>query len=141
MVESGKDCATMGAICKITCTTCQTPIELEEGPQTSRQPGGQLGPNNIRMTMTSIHCRMVDHLTGQKARRENNPLHRHDLKDHGGSPQSFKTRILGRERRILPLTILEALYIEGQSKGTSFNDINEYGRGQIVRLTASRGLT
>ena len=109
--------------------------------QTSRQPGGQLGPNYIGMTMTFVHYRMVDHLAGQKARRENNPLHRHDLNDHGGNPQTYKTRILGRERRILPLTILEALYIEGQAKGTSFNDRNEYGRGQIVRLTASRGLT
>ena len=36
MVEVGKDCATMGIIYEITCSTCQTPIEVEEGPQSSR---------------------------------------------------------------------------------------------------------
>ena len=50
------------------------------------------------MTMTSVHCRMVDHLAGQKAKRECNPLHRHDLNDHGGNPQRYKTRILGRAK-------------------------------------------
>ena len=93
------------------------------------------------MTMTSAHCRMVDHLGGQRAKRENNPLDRHDREKHEGEPQNYITRLVGSEQRILPLTILEALYIEAQVPGTTMNDRNEYGRGQIVRISASRGVT
>ena len=114
---------------------------MNEGEQTSRQPGGQQGPNYVGMSMTSAHCRMHDHLAGQRQRKENNPLNRHDKESHDGEQQQYNTRILTRERNLLPLNIIEGLYIERQQSGTSLNDRNEYGRGNLIRFTASRGLT
>ena len=84
---------------------------------------------------------MSDHLAGQRAKRDNNPLFRHDRDRHDSEPQEYTTRILGSEQRLLPLTVLEALYIEAQVPGTTMNDRNEYGRGNIVRIRASRGIT
>ena len=129
----------MGVIYKITCKTCNQ--DIDQGGEESRDPGGQKAPNYMGMTMTSAHCRMVDHLGGQRAKRDNNPLYRHDRDKHNGEPLGYTTRILGCEQRLLPLTILEALYIEAQVPGTTINDRNEYGRGNLVRFTVSRGLT
>ena len=84
---------------------------------------------------------MKDHLRGQKSRRENNPLNRHDRDKHQGVPQSYKMRVLGKEQRILPLSVLEGLYIDSQKPGTSLNEKNERGRGGLIRLVATRGLT
>ena len=52
--------------------------------------------------------------------------------------QSKNPRILARDRRILPVKITEGLYIEAQIKGTSMNDKNEFGRGSLVRIQATR---
>ena len=57
---------------------------------------------------------------------------------YGGNPQTYTTRILRRERTLLPLTVVEALYIEKQYPETSMNDKNEAGRGGLVRFTARR---
>ena len=139
-MEQGKDCGAMGNIYEITCVKCQESVTQEHGEQISRQPGGQLGPNYIGMTMTSAHCRMDSHLKGQLAKTQSNPLHRHDRDHHNGQVQEYKMRILSRELRVLPLSIMEALYIESQSPGSTMNERNEYGRGNIVRLVASRGV-
>ena len=93
------------------------------------------------MTMTSVHCRMKDHLKGQRSKSGSNPLHRHDMDSHQGVPQVYKTRILGKEQRILPLSVLEGLYLEAQKPGTSINEKNERGRGGLIRLVATRGLS
>ena len=90
------------------------------------------------MTSTSVHWRMQGHLSGQKSKSSNNPLWRHDQEAHGGSHQTYTTRILRRERNLLPLTLVEALFIEKQYPETSLNDKNEAGRGGLVRLTARR---
>ena len=140
IVEKSKDCAVTGAIYEITCDSCQDILETEE-PRDSRQPGGQPGHNYVGMTRTSVHCRMKDHLKGQRSKASSNPLHRHDVEHHQGDPQKYSMRILGREQRILPLSVLEGLYIESQIKGTSMNEKNERGRGGLVRLVATRGLT
>ena len=81
---------------------------------------------------------MAAHLKGQKARSSSNPLHRHDQEAHGGDPQEYLARILGRERSLLPLNILESLFIEKQSPGSSINSRMEGGRGGLVRLVAIR---
>ena len=94
--------------------------------------------NYIGMTGTSVHWRMTAHLKGQKARSSSNPLHRHDLEAHGGDPQEYLARILGRERSLLPLNVLESLFIEKQSPGSSINSRMEGGRGRLVRLVAIR---
>ena len=137
LVEPGKDCATMGIIYEITCLSCNQEVGQVPGERESRQPGGQHAPNYVGMSMTSAHSRMKDHLVGQRAKRDSNPLHRHDRDKHNGEVQRYVTRIIGREQRILPLTILEALFIESQVPGTTINDRNEYGRGSIVRISAS----
>ena len=90
------------------------------------------------MTRTSAHWRAHNHLQGQKSKSGNNPLHRHDVSDHNGEVQKYVMRILRTEKNLLPLAVSEGLYIEKQAPGSSFNDRNEYGRGALVRLTASR---
>ena len=136
-VEPGKDCTAMGAIYKITCKSCREKVDppISKEP---RDPGGQKLDNYIGMTTTSVHWRMAGHLKGQKAKSSSNPLHRHDQEAHGGEPQEYLTRILGRERSLLPLNILESLYIEKQSPGSSINSRMEAGRGGLVRLVAIR---
>ena len=85
MVNPVQDCSDMGAIYEITCTTCKEPVkEGGEGPECSRDPGGQPRYNYIGMTSTSVHCRMLGHLEGQKAKSGSNPLYRHDLDVHNG---------------------------------------------------------
>ena len=91
------------------------------------------------MTSTSAHCRMSGHLAGQRSKSSNNPLYRHDRDCHDGDPQSYTMRILSREKSLLPLSILESLYIEKQVDGTSINKKNEAGRGCFVRMVAIRG--
>ena len=91
------------------------------------------------MTSTSAHCRMSGHLAGQRSKSSNNPLYRHDRDCHDGDPQSYTMRILSREKSLLPLSILESLYIEKQVDGTSINEKNEAGRGCLVRMVAIRG--
>ena len=81
---------------------------------------------------------MLSHLQGQRAKSSSNPLHRHDEECHDGEVQEYITRILTTERNILPLTIVEGLYIEKQFTGSSFNERNEIGRGALVRLVAHR---
>ena len=140
IVEQNKDCGLMGNIYEITCNSCQEAVIQEQGEQCSRQPGGQMGPNYIGMTATSAHCRMKAHLKGQLSKKEVNPLFRHDRDHHGGHKQEYRMRILTREQRILPLSVMEALYIESQSPGTTINEKNEFGRGKLVRIVASRGV-
>ena len=70
-----------------------------------------------------------------------NPLWRHDDQVHEGVHQSYTTRILSKERNLLPLTIKEGLYIERQVPKTTLNDRNEFGRGSPIRLTAERSVT
>ena len=140
IVETGKDCASMGIVYEITCKECNNKIDQDEEGAGSRKPGGQKAPNYIGMTMTSSHCRMVDHLIGQKAKRDSNPLYHHDRDFHQGEKQEYVTRVIAREQRLLPLTIMEALYIEQQVPGTSINDRNKYGRGNLVKISASRGV-
>ena len=43
-----------------------------------------------------------------------------------------------QKRNLLPLCILEGLYIEKQLNWVTMNDKNENGRGGLVRLTATR---
>ena len=81
---------------------------------------------------------MHSHLQGQKAKSNNNPLHRHDNDEHNGEIQKYRMRILRSERNLVPLAVSEGLFIEQQYPGSSFNDRNEYGRGSLVRLTACR---
>ena len=104
----------------------------------SRAPGKCLAPNYVGMTRTLVHWRMQNHLQGQKSKSNNNPLHRHDEEVHNGEVQKYTTRVLTTERNLLPLAVIEGLYIEQQYPGSSFNDRNEQGRGALVRLIATR---
>ena len=142
MVDTKDDCTAMGCLYEITCNTCQDPVEEDQtGSKTTKDPGGQSRTNYVGMTSTSLHCRMLGHMAGQKARSGSNPLWRHDAEKHEGEHQTYTTRILRRERTLLPLCILEAIYIEKQSTKTSLNEKNEWGHGGIVRLNPQKGLT
>ena len=134
-------CAVQGVLYEITCNTCTEPVEAGDNNKETRQPGGQARCNYIGMTRTSVHYRMMGHLQGQKARSRKNPLWRHDLGKHQGHPQQYTTRVLQKERNLLPLCISEGLYIERQMRGTNLNDKNEYGRGSLIRIVASRDNT
>ena len=86
----------------------------------------------------TAHWRMQSHLRGQKSKQDSNPLWRHDRECHEGIHQDYEARILVSERNLLPLCIMESLYIEKQQPETSLNDRNEFGRGGIIRLSANR---
>ena len=132
-MESNRDCATMSAVYEITCNQCKEPVNLDvEVDQRSRDPGNQNRHNYIGMTRTSVHCWMNGHLEGQKSKSSKNPLYRHDVEVNGAIPQTYTTRILNRQKNLLPLTVMEALFIERQVQGTSFNGKNEYGRGALI---------
>ena len=53
-------------------------------------------------------------------------------------PTPPSTRIMRKERTLLPLSLTEALFIEKQSPGTTLNAKEERGRGGLVRLRANR---
>ena len=111
-----------------------------EVDQRSQDPGQQPRHHYIGMTRSSVHARMLDHLKGQKSKKNSNPLFRHDTDKHDGEPQNYTTRIMNSQKNILPLTIMEALFIEKQIRGTSLNERNEYGHGALIRLTAERSV-
>ena len=141
MVEPNKDCAKMSAIYEITCDSSMEPVNTDSDiDPRSRDPGNQGRYQYIGMTRTSVHARMKDHLNGQKSKQNHNPLFRHDRDIHKGEPQKYTTRIMNTQMNILPLTVLEALYIEKQRDGTSINEKNEFGRGALIRLTAERSV-
>ena len=141
-VESNKDCSLQSALYEITCDSCKDPVDPDNHQEKeSRRPGCQSRFNYIGMTRTSVHQRMIGHLKGQKSKSTKNPLFRHDRDVHGGEPQTYTTRILQRERNLLPLCIIEGLFIEKQMAGTTLNDKNEFGRGSIVRLSAVRDIS
>ena len=135
LVESGKDCAKTGVLYEISCKACNQKIQE---PVTSRAPGSCQAPNYVGMTRTSVHCRMLGHLQGQRSKYTDNPLHGHDIDAHKGELQKYVTRVLATERNLLPLAIIEGLYIENQHPQSSMNGRNEQGRGALVRLIASR---
>ena len=116
----------------------QEQIQTDSTTPESRELGGQTRENYIGMTRTSVHCRMQSHLQKQKSKTTSNPLWRHDRDRHEGEPQRYTTRVIRRKRNLLPLSIMEALFIEKQAAGSSLNDKNEYGRGKLIRIRAKR---
>ena len=80
IVENGRDCSKQGVIYEISCKSCnENAIEPN-----SRRPGSCNTYNYIGITRTSVHWRMLNHLKGQNAKQNSNPLHRHDLDVHDG---------------------------------------------------------
>ena len=136
-MDQNVDCSKSRVIYEITYEKCDQPVNGVHN-DASTDPGGQAKYNYIGMSMTSVHNRMCGHLKGQKYKHNNNPLYRHDAEHHEGVPQLYKTRIVASEQKILPLKIIEGLYIEAQQEGTSMNDKNEFGRGSLVRIQATR---
>ena len=97
-------------------------MKCDEPELQSLNPGSCQTYNSIGMTHTLCHWRMVSHLQGQRSESESNPLHRHDTTHHGGVKQKYRTRILACEKNLLPLCILEGLYIKKQSNSISMNE-------------------
>ena len=137
MVEGDRDCTKSGIIYEITCIQCSK-AENETGKPVSRKPGARQTHNYIGMIRTSCHWRMKGHLQGQKAKHESNALHRHDVDHHNGEVQKYRTRILHSERNLLPLCLMEEIFIENQNPQLRMNDRNEAGRGNLVRIIATR---
>ena len=138
IVEGDKDCAKTGVIYEITCVKCSHEEESISEKPVKRCPGARNSVNYVGMTRTSCHWRMQSHLNGQKAKSRSNPLYRHDIDKHNGETQVYKCRILNTEKNLLPLCILEDLYIEKQDPTQRLNERNESGRGGLVRMIASR---
>ena len=90
ITEDGKDCAAMYVIYEITCNLCQQSVSNES--KRSREPGKHEGENYIGMTMTSSHCRMVSHLSGQRTKSIKNPLWRYDKDAYDGQHQQYTLR-------------------------------------------------
>ena len=81
---------------------------------------------------------MLDHLKGQRLKYTDNPLHRHDVESHGGVKQIYTYKAIASERKIVQLSMNEALHIERQDRSASINDKMECGRGGLVRISATR---
>ena len=62
ITEDGKDCTAMYVMYEITCNLCQQSVNNDS--KRSREQGKHKSENYIGMTMTSLHCRMVYHLSG-----------------------------------------------------------------------------
>ena len=125
IVRADQNCDRMGIIYRIQCLTCLEVIPEEESER------------YIGMTRTSVHNRMMGHLTVQR-QKTSCLLHRHDVKSHQGIPQKYFTDILASEKKIVKLNCLEAIRIERQPNHLLLNDRNEKGRGGLVRITATR---
>ena len=92
--------------------------------------------------MTSAHNRMLSHRQGHVNKRNNNPLHKHDIEAHNGSVQQYTATVVEKEGSILHLTMREAILIEAQMHGTSMNDRYEKGRGNgIIRIQLNGDVT
>ena len=81
---------------------------------------------------------MSQHLRTRDSQSTACPLYRHDRDHHGGERQSYTTKIVAAESKIVRLYTLEALLIEKQDSAKSMNERNERGRGGVVRITAAR---
>ena len=67
-------------------------------------------------------------------------MYRHDYDAHNGTKQLYKARIIAREKRIVRLYCIKALYIERQDRTLSMNAKMEGGRTNsgVIRITATR---
>ena len=72
--------------------------------------------------MTSLHNRMLSHLEGRKYKRNSSPLYRHDCDTHNEEPQTYIACIIGKDKTVFPLRLLEGLYIKAQPPGISLNE-------------------
>ena len=126
IVRKDQNCDGMGVVYRIQCLSCLEIIPEDESER------------YIGMTRTSVHNRMLAHLTAQRQKKTSSALHRHDVKQHQGIPQKYVTDILASEKKIVKLNCLEAIKIERQPSHLLMNDRNEKGRGGVVRITATR---
>ena len=132
------DCGRMGVVYAIKCNTCLQEIDphVKECPS---KPGGIKTSHYLGMTACSLHNRMQSHVDGQKnGNSSKNPLVRHDREKHNGVKQEYSTVTVSKEQNLLPLIMREAIMIESQHYGTSMNGKDERGRGNLIRIQASR---
>ena len=136
-MNPNKDCSMMSSVYVIRCMKCIEDLDpnLKENPTL---PGGILSSHYLGMTATSLHNRMLSHLSDHKSKNKQSTMTRHDLDCHGGMEQRYMMDIVTSERRLLLLCMREALLIEGQDPGLTINDRMEQGRGSIIRLAATR---
>ena len=127
----------MSSVYLIRCMKCKENLDpnLKENPAL---PGGILSSHYLGMTATSIHNRMLSHLSDHRSKNKQSVMTRHDLDCHEGEEQRYVMDIVTSERGLLLLKMREALLIEGQDPGLSINDRMEQGRGAIIRLAATR---
>ena len=85
------------------------------------------------MTRTTVHNRMLYHLKDQDSRKHSSALFRHDQDVHGGVKQIYCTNIIGSEKKIVRLNVLEGLNIENQPHNLLMNGRNKGGRGSQGR--------
>ena len=126
MVKNDQQCDRAGVIYMIQCMKC-----LEDKPSEEAM-------RYIGMTRTTVHNRMVYHLRDRDSKLSSSSLYRHDQDVHGGEKQTYRTEIIGSEKKIVRLNCLEGINIEKQPSNLLMNGRNERGRGGIVRITATR---
>ena len=137
IMRNDKDCSMMRVIYIIRCMKCKEKLDLlvKEDPAV---PSGVMSSHYFGITATSIHNRMLSHLSDHRSKNKQSIMTRHDLDCHGGEVQRYMMDIVTSERHLLLLKMREALLIEGQDPGLSINDRMEQGRGAIIRLAATR---
>ena len=128
IVEDG-NCDKIGVVYRITCKSCLSVIE--ENCDTH---------NYVGLTRTTVHNRMEQHLKAQHQKLSSSAMYRHDCDVHNSVPQSYTTKVIAREKRIVRLYCTEALHIEKQDRVLSINAKMEGGRSNsgVVRIRATR---
>ena len=137
LVRPDKDCSNMNKVYIIRCLTCRQNLDptIREKPS---EPGGVRTAHYLGMTACSVHNRMLSHREGHRRKDKDNPLHNHDIEQHGGEVQQYQADIVGGDRGLLHLSLREALLIEGQDPSQSLNSKMEQGRGKLIRIQAVR---
>ena len=96
--------------------------------------------NYVGLTRTTVHNRMEQHIKAQQQKLSSSAMYRHDCDVHNGVAQSYSTKIIAKEKRIVRLYCSEALHIERQDRQLSINVKMEGGRTNsgVVRIRATR---
>ena len=66
---------------------------------------------------------------------KNNPLHKHNVVEHGGEEQEYVARVIEKHKNAMKRQISEKVAIENETKvGQVMNSKNEWGDNPFLEL-------
>ena len=133
-VDPKTDCSQQGRVYIITCNGCPEPVEGAVANGKVTEPGGEVRPNYVGMTGTSLHARSLAHTSSIKYKVNSNAMAKHMSEEHEGQDMGFTMKPMSSHRTVLGRYKTEGVVIEKQVRNTSLNSKIEGGRGGLVRL-------